>query len=41
MKATDITAKYIFVAIAALLIVAMMAQSTVAQTTTKSDNAKN
>jgi len=41
MKATNVTAKYIFVAIAALLIVAITAQSTVAQTTAKSDKAKN
>jgi general secretion pathway protein D len=40
MKATHVTAKYIFVAIAALLIVAITAQSTVAQTTAKSDKAK-
>lgn len=40
MKATNVTAKYIFVAIAALLIAAITAQPTVAQTTAKSDKAK-
>jgi len=40
MKATNITAKYIFVAIAALLIVAITALSTLAQTTAKSGKAK-
>jgi len=41
MKATNVTAKFIFVAITALLIVAITAQSTVAQTTAKSDKAKD
>ena len=41
MKATPVTAKYIFVALAALLIVALATQSSMAQTTAKSDQAKN
>jgi general secretion pathway protein D len=40
MKATHVTAKYIFVAIAALLIVALTAHLGVAQTTAKSDKVK-
>jgi len=40
MKATHVTAKYIFVAIAALLIAAVTAQSTLAQTTAKSGKTK-
>ena len=40
MNSTNITTKYIFVAIAALLIVAISAQSTPAQTTAKSKKAK-
>ncbi len=40
MKATHVTAKYIFVAITTLLIVALTAHLCVAQTTAKSGNAK-
>jgi general secretion pathway protein D len=40
MKAANFTAKYIFVAIAILLIAAITAQSTLAQTTAKSSKAK-
>jgi general secretion pathway protein D len=40
MKAANFTAKYIFVAIAVLLIAAITAQSTLAQTTAKSSKAK-
>jgi general secretion pathway protein D len=41
MKTTMVKAKYIFVVIASLLIVAITAQSTLAQTTAKAGNAKN
>jgi len=41
MKATPVTAKYTFVALAALLIVALTMHSSAAQTTAKSDQAKN
>lgn len=41
MKATNVRAKYIFVAIAALLIAAVTAQPAVAQTTAKSGKAKD
>jgi general secretion pathway protein D len=40
MNSTNITAKYIFAALAAVLIVAVAAQSTPAQTTAKSNKAK-
>jgi len=41
MKATPVTAKNIFVALAALLIVALATHPSMAQTTAKSDQAKN